>query len=98
MSRKITKEHARRVVRKLKAEVITKRSAHDLAQVFYNGQLVVQFGLRRGSSKESGHGHLPEDLHLTQHQTLELARCPLSYDDWVSLMRERGLIQDEEGN
>lgn len=74
---------------------MTKRSAHDLAQVYYKGILVVQFGLRRGSSKDSGHGHLPEDLYLTHHQTLELARCPLSYEDWVSLMREKGVIPGE---
>lgn len=83
-------------MKKLKAEVITKRSAHDLAQVFYQGALVVQFGLRRGSSKDTGHGHLPEDLHLTPHQTLELAQCPLSYDEWVILMTEKGLISEED--
>jgi hypothetical protein len=84
-------------VKKLKAEVATKRTAHDLAQVFYKGALIVQFGIRRGSSKSIGHGHLPEDLHLTPHQTLELARCPLSYDEWVSLMKEKGLISEDQG-
>jgi hypothetical protein len=64
--------------------------------VFYRGELIVQFGIRRGSSKDIGHGHLPEDLSLTPHQVLELARCPLSYDEWVSLMREKGLIAEDQ--
>ena len=83
-------------MKKLKAKVTTYRKAHDLAQVFYKGELIVQFGIRRGSSKDTGHGHLPEDLSLTPHQVLELARCPLSYEAWVSLMQEKGLIREED--
>lgn len=96
MPRRITREHADKIVQKLKADVVRARRAHDLAQVFYGGSLVVQFGLRRSSRKDTGHGHLPESLHLSHHQTLDLARCPLSYEDWVLLMKEKGLIEGED--
>lgn len=92
---RITKEHAGKIVRKLKAQVVTARKAHDLAQVFYNGILVAAFGIRRGSSKDLGHGHITEDLYLTPHQTLDLARCPLTYERWVEIMQEKGLIPRE---
>ena len=98
MSRPITKEHADKIRKKLRAEVVTRRTAHDLAQVFHHGELVAQFGLRRGSSRDLGHGHLPEDLHLTHHQTLELARCPLSYEQWIEILRSKGLIEGSEGS
>ena len=96
MPRKITREHADKIVKKLKARVMTSRKAHDLAQVFYDDVLVVEFGLRRSSSKDTGHGHLPDDLQLTHRQTLDLAYCPLSYEEWVAIMKEKGLIIEEE--
>jgi hypothetical protein len=92
MPRKITKEHAKKIVKKLKAEVLTSRKAHDLARVFYGGELVAQFGLRRGSGRDSGHDHIPEDLHLSHRQTLDLANCPLSFEEWIALLKEKGLI------
>lgn len=92
----ITKEHAEKIASKLKAKIITNRAAHDLAQVFYNGVLVVEFGIRRGSNKGLGHGHIPDDLSLTKHQTLDLARCPLKYERWVEIMQEKGLIPRED--
>jgi hypothetical protein len=95
MRRKITREHAEKIVRKLKAEIVTSRAAHDLAQVFYKGVLITEFGIRRGSSKDLGHPFLPGDLQLTQHQTLDLANCPLSYDQWVEIMKDKGLIVEE---
>jgi len=93
MSRTITKEHAEKIVKKLRARVVTARAAHDLAQVFYDDVLIVEFGIRRGSSKDLGHPFLPNDLQLTHRQTLDLANCPLSYEKWVELMQSKGLIE-----
>ena len=92
----ITREHANRIVGKLKAAVDRGRGAHDLASVYYNDSLVVQFGLRRSSRKDAGHGHLPQDLHLSPHHTLRLANCPMSYEEWVERMKEKKLISEEE--
>lgn len=64
--------------------------------MFYKGALVVQFGLRRSSRKETGHGHLPGSLHLSASDTQRLANCPMSYDEWVGRMKEKGYIADEE--
>jgi hypothetical protein len=98
MSPQITKEHAERIRIKLQASVVTKRKAHDMAQVFYNGVLIVQFGIRRGSRKDLGHGHLPDTLHISPRQTLDLAICPLSRDGYFEILKDRGFMpKAEEG-
>jgi hypothetical protein len=43
----VTREHADRIVRKLNAAVDRGRGAHDLASVYYQDTLVLQFGIRR---------------------------------------------------
>lgn len=89
----LTKEHADKVVKKLKASVDTgRRSGHDLATVYYNDEPVLSFGIRRGSRKDTGHGHLTEDLYLSAHQVQRLANCPMSYEEWLEKMIEKGVI------
>lgn len=88
----VTREHADRIVSKLKASVDRGRGAHDLANVYYQDNLVLQFGIRRSSRKDTGHGHLPEDLHLSPHHTLRLANCPMSYEEWVERMKQKKVI------
>ena len=88
----VTREHADRIVKKLDAAVDRGRGAHDLASIYHEGALVVQFGIRRSSKKDTGHGHLPEDLHLSPHHTLRLANCPMSYEEWVERMKQKKVI------
>ena len=96
MPRPITKQHAEKIIKKLKAEVVTARKAHHLAEFYYKGTLVASFGVRRASSKDTGHGFIPEALHLSHHQTLELANCPLSYEQYVEILKTKGLIVEDE--
>jgi hypothetical protein len=94
MANPITKEHATRIVKKLKAEVVSPRkgSAHDLALIYQDGRLVAQFGIRRGSQKGLPHNHIPSALHLSPHLCLLLAQCPYSREQWLQRMREMRLI------
>lgn len=73
----LTKEHARTIATKLGAEIRTKRKAHDLAIVYEDGIRIGQFGIRRGSHSNLGHDHLPNALHLSPRECLELVRSPL---------------------
>lgn len=70
--------------------------AHTLAIVYYNGVRVAQFGIRRGSRRDQGHGHLPAGVHLSPHHTRRLADCPMSYQEWVKAMKEKGVIASDE--
>ncbi len=98
MPRPITKEHAQKILKKLKATVVKNRNAHDRAEFYHGDVLVCSFGIRRSSSKNKGHGFIPNDLHISHHDTLDLANCPLSLEKYIEILREKGLIAAEEAN
>ncbi len=77
----ITKDHAKKIAKKLKAVIDQSPKAHDLACTCHGGRLIATFGIRRGSRKSLGHGHIPEDLQLSPHDTLRLANCPMSREE-----------------
>ena len=90
----ITKEHAQRIAKKLKATIRTRRGPHDIAVIEHNNKHVLQFGIRRGSRKDQGHDHIPGDIHLSPHESLLLAQCPLSREDWIQKMKQKGVIAE----
>lgn len=93
----LTREHADKIVKKLQAQVEKGlRSGHDIATVYYKGDPVLSFGIRRASSKDTGHGHLTEDLFLSVSQVKRLANCPMTYEEWVDRMKEKKVILEEE--
>lgn len=83
-----TQSDALIIANKLDATIDTKRKAHDRAIVYCDGVRVAEFGIRRGS-RELGHGHLPRNLDLSRKQTVELARCQLSKDDYFAIWRAK---------
>lgn len=89
--RTITKDHAEIIASKLKC-VKREASAHTVAEVFEDGILVARFGIRRGS-RELGHGHLPQELHLRKQECARLYECTMDRPKYISLMRERGELQ-----
>ena len=72
----------------------TRRGPHDIAVIEYNNKRVLQFGIRRGSRRDQGHDHIPGDIHLSPHEALLLAQCPLSREDWIQRMKHKGLIAE----
>jgi hypothetical protein len=98
--RSFTREDAEAVAEKLKAVYEDGRRPHTLAIIYYKGVRVAQFGIRRGSRKDQGHGFLPGAVHLSQQNTRRLADCPMSYEEWVAVMKEKRLIveTDEAAN
>ena len=90
----ITKELALKIVAKLEAQFITTRSsAHDEYGVFHNDQMIASFGVRRSSTKNKGHDHIPTELGVGPHFAKDLARCPKSRDDFL---RRVGAMTEEE--
>jgi len=80
----ITGEHAVTLVKKLKAEVHTKRRGHDLVVVYFNDERLTQFGLRRGK-KGQPHDHIPDALRLSRHDTRLLVSCRITAEQWVEM-------------
>ena len=92
----ITKELAERIVRKLKARIITGKKAHDIAQVYNDGKLVAWFGIRRSSNKDKGHDHIPEQIFLRPREAKLLGECPLSREEWLKILAGKGLLEDSQ--
>jgi hypothetical protein len=92
----ITKDHASKIASKLKAN-IRSGGSHDIAIIEYDGKRIAQFGIRRGSRKDAGHDHIPASIYVNSQSALNLARCPMSYEQWIELMLDKGLIEKKAG-
>ena len=89
----ITKELALKIVKKLKADIRERSGkAHDLALVYHGGKLIAQFGIRRGSRKDQGHDHIPDQIHVRPSQARLLGQCPLERQDWIQILARKGLL------
>jgi hypothetical protein len=89
----ITKELALKIAQKLKAKVVKRdNKAHDIAFIYYKDKIVAHFGIRRGSSKNLGHDHVPEQIFLRPSEAKLLGQCPLSREDWLETISKKGKI------
>lgn len=95
MANTITKEHAERIARKLEA-VIEAGAKHDLAKIYYNDRMVAQYGIRRGSKKDAPHSYIPGQIFVGKTDCLGLAQCPLSRDEWVGILKGKGIIEVDD--
>jgi len=89
----ITKEDALKIAHKLKADINTRKNkAHDIAEVRYEGILITSFGIRRGSKKNLGHDFITNDIFIGPHKTKLLAQCPLSREEWIGIITQKGKL------
>ena len=93
MARIITKELALKIVKKLNAVAIKSSSkAHDLYVVEEDGIQIAILSIRRSSSKEIGHDYLKNDLYISPRQAKDLGQCPLSRDEYIAILRDKGIL------
>ena len=90
----LTKDDAEKIADKLKAR-IKNGKAHDLAIIEYDGKRITQFGIRRGSRRDQSHNHIPGSLFMKPHDVKELAICNISYEEWLNIVKEKGLIESK---
>ena len=53
--------------------------------------MVIQFGIRRGSG-ELGHGHIPNDMKISQKECKEFRKCNISVDQYIEILKSKNLI------
>ena len=101
----ITKDHAKNIERKvndprkhLRTTLDTSGKAHDMVCVYYKGERVLEFGIRRGSNRNQGHGHLKNQLHLNERNVIRFAECSFTNEDWLAVLRDLNLIDDDVGD
>ena len=82
--------------RKLDARPITTKNAvHDVYGVYHNDQLIAQFGIRRGSSKDTGHDHVQKELNVSTGFAKQIGTCKKYRSDYLAHLRERGHLPPE---
>ena len=87
---KLDRRDAESIARKLQAALKPGRK-HDLAHIRYDGKLIASFGIRRGSGSLP-HLHILNQLHVSFSQARLLVDCPMSFEDWIALMKEKLVI------
>jgi len=90
----LTKQHARKIAKKLGAEIDKSPKAHDLAIIRHNGEIIATFGIRRGSNNNLPHGHISDDLHIRPREAINLANCPMSPAQWIQRLGEQNVVED----
>jgi hypothetical protein len=90
----ISKQLALAIADKLgaKASATKKQRPHDLYTIYEEGACIAMFGVRRGSKKEAGHDHVPRQLFVTPKDARDLAQCPMTREQWITKLREKGKI------
>ena len=92
MSRsRIQKREALAIAGKLDATVTSGK--HMTASVFYEGVLVLTFGIRHGAA--GGHGHLigrNGDLKMSETKVYSLASCTMTKDEYFDELRTLGIL------
>jgi hypothetical protein len=101
MANMITRTDAERIATKLGAvlEDGKKKSGgareHTRAVVYHDDLAIAWFGIRRGSSREQPHGHVPSDLQIGPHFCREIAICNKNKADYLAELRRKGLLAND---
>jgi hypothetical protein len=97
MATVVTKELALSIAEKLGAvKHPGKNRPHDLYVIYHGETRVAQFGIRRASQKDKGHDHVPAEIHLSPRKARLLGQCPMSKEEWVAEMTEKGFVVPSE--
>ena len=90
----LTQDDAQGIARKLNAEFRQGRR-HELAVFRYKGKYIAQFGISRGS-KPQPHDYVARQLFLSRGQCREFLDCSMTLDDYVEMLRRKGLLGRSE--
>lgn len=86
----LTSKEAEEIANKLEAEIKPGRR-HPKVLVRWKGRIVAQYGIRRGSGDVS-HNYISRQLFISFRETLDLARCPLTREQYFQILRLKGKL------
>lgn len=72
----------------------TSSGPHDRFEISYRGVLVGSFGILRGSKKDKHHDWIPRQIHLTSNQADRFARCPMSIDEYIEVLKDKKHVSE----
>lgn len=88
----LDRDAAEAIAKKLRATIDKSAPGHSQAEVLVDGVLVAHFGIRRGSRRGQGHDYIPSQIHVSMREAKDLANCPMSYEQWIKRLSEKGWI------
>jgi len=86
----LTSREAGEIARKLGANIDEGRK-HAKVKIRWQGRIVASYNIRRGSG-ETSHDYIPKQTFISSRQALDLARCPLSRDQYFEILRSKGKL------
>lgn len=87
----MTARDALKIARKLGAEITEGRN-HTRVLVVIDDAVVGSYGVSR-SSRERNHDYIARQIGgISAMQARDLSRCPLSKEDYVRIIRNKGLL------
>lgn len=93
MSAVVTLEHAKKIIKKLKASLSGTQSTHHVHYSFvHNKKVVLSFAVSHTPQKGKPQSHLPSQLHLNAFQTREFANCNITYAEYVKILRKLHIL------
>jgi hypothetical protein len=87
----LTQEDASAIAHKLKAERIPDARGHERVRFWYNGKIIFQFGIRRGS-KELPHSFIPFQMKISQKDCRLFRACNISLEAYIEILKSKGFI------
>lgn len=98
MKSNLLKEDVLKIAKKLGA-IVDSDGPHQNASFYYDGLLIFEFGIRH--ARRSPHGHLVGEnkvLGLNETRAIAFARCSLEIEEYIQILRGRGVIPQETEN
>jgi hypothetical protein len=87
----LTAKDGLNIARKLGAEVAERRK-HTRVRVVIDNLLIGSYGVSR-SSQETNHDYIAKQIgSISARQAMQLSRCPLSKEEYVKIIRDKGLL------
>ncbi len=84
MANPITQQAARKVLKKLHAQEMSRKGdAHPKYAIYDGDMLLATTGLRHSSNNDIPVPHVAKDLGVGPHFVLEMARCTKEKKDWL---------------
>ncbi|HYD49239.1 MAG TPA: hypothetical protein VEB21_12860 [Terriglobales bacterium] len=88
----IDQRQAYAIASKLKADIDEQGRKHANVHIRWDGKLVARYGIRR--DRTADHSFIPKQIHVSLREALDLARCPMSAEEYFEQLRQKGLLPE----
>ena len=89
----LTREDAEAIAVKLRGVRDARAPKHEVVRFYYNGKLILGFGIRRGSG-EQWHGFIPNQMKLSQMECRLFRKCDISLEEYIEILKLKQVILD----